>query len=151
MRTEEQKRKRRENYGEVERKQHRAWRAANPGKCRDYERRARERHPEKVYKSNLQYNYGMTLDEYNALAAKQNFCCGICDSEKSGSKRCDKLFVDHCHDTEKVRGLLCMKCNMALGVFQSLELLDNAISYLEEPFEINWHDMKKAIQPIGCK
>ena len=41
------------------------------------------------------------------------------------------MFIDHCHETGKVRGLLCSKCNIALGNFDDdIETLKRAISYL---------------------
>jgi hypothetical protein len=46
------------------------------------------------------------------MASEQNGVCAIC---KRKAKRW--LFVDHCHATQKVRGLLCHKCNSALGFF----------------------------------
>lgn len=44
-----------------------------------------------------------------------------------------KLHVDHCHQTGKIRGLLCQKCNMALGLLNdSVEILETAIRYLKK-------------------
>ena len=57
----------------------------------------------------------------------QNECCLICN--KNDEKA---LCVDHCHKTGKVRGLLCNKCNKALGLFNdNIELIKVAASYLE--------------------
>jgi hypothetical protein len=43
------------------------------------------------------------------------------------------LAVDHCHTTGKIRGLLCSKCNPALGAFNdNIEILNSAIKYLKE-------------------
>lgn len=54
--------------------------------------------------SKLKHIYNITLDEFNRLAEKQNNKCAICNQQK-------RLVVDHDHDTQKVRGLLCVKCN----------------------------------------
>ncbi len=62
----------------------------------------------------LMSRYGITLDEYNRLLAAQNHCCAICGKPESDYKR-KNLSVDHCHDTGKVRGLLCNQCNMGIG------------------------------------
>jgi recombination endonuclease VII len=54
--------------------------------------------------------YGLSQQDYDAMLAHQGGVCAICE------KRSDKpLFVDHCHVTGKVRGLLCRNCNSALG------------------------------------
>lgn len=80
--------------------------------------------------------FGMTLEEYSLLCESQNNCCAICkkpetllDNKQLGIR---KLAVDHCHVTNKIRGLLCFKCNIGLGKFNdSIDELKNAISYLE--------------------
>jgi hypothetical protein len=71
--------------------------------------------------------YGITLDEFVALETKQNKECAICHEVPK------KLYVDHCHETGQVRGLLCMKCNAALGLFKDKQTnLVNALTYLQE-------------------
>lgn len=82
----------------------------------------------------LRSNYGLTLDDYNRMLAEQNGVCAICKQPeratiKGGGLR--PLAVDHCHKTGKVRGLLCMHCNQALGKFNDNPgILASAISYL---------------------
>jgi len=61
-------------------------------------------------KHNLKHRYGITEEDYNKMAERQKYCCQICDS-----KPIKPLYVDHCHNTNKIRGLLCHKCNVALG------------------------------------
>ena len=56
--------------------------------------------------------YGLTTADYERMRSEQNGVCVICKRE---SRR--KLGVDHCHATGNVRGLLCHKCNTALGFF----------------------------------
>jgi len=71
------------------------------------------------------------LDEvaYRRLLKKYNYGCAICGAKK-GSKQ-HGLHIDHCHETEKIRGLLCSNCNTALGLFKDdINLLQNAIEYL---------------------
>ena len=56
--------------------------------------------------------------------------CRKCNKETGKLKR---LAVDHCHETGKVRGLLCFHYNSSLGKFKdSIELLQNAIDYLKD-------------------
>ena len=73
---------------------------------------------------------GCSVEEYKTLYIEQSGCCKICG--KHESKCAKNLAADHCHSTNKVRGLLCPTCNMALGLFKdSTNLLQLAIEYLE--------------------
>lgn len=66
-----------------------------------------------------------TTPEYieNLKQAQQNLCA-ICEQQV-------KLVIDHCHKTNRVRGLLCAKCNSGLGLFQdSFKNLKKAQEYL---------------------
>lgn len=75
--------------------------------------------------------YNLTLDEYNVLLKKQKYCCKICKRHNSLFKRA--LAVDHCHKTNKIRGLLCNTCNQGIGHLQdSIILLSNTIKYLKQ-------------------
>ena len=78
-------------------------------------RRVRKRQsPEQVRDYHLQRKFGITLAEYDELLAIQGGGCAICGSEcRSGRS----LAVDHCHETGRVRGLLCNSCNRGLGLF----------------------------------
>ncbi len=70
--------------------------------------------------------YGLGRDEYAALVEKHQGRCGICQRE-------EKLTVDHCHATGKIRGLLCGDCNRALGLFRDNdESLLAAAAYIKE-------------------
>ena len=71
--------------------------------------------------------FGITEDEFNFLYEKQNGECAICNVKPTGYK----IHVDHDHVTGQVRGLLCVKCNLALGLFMDeKKLLMKAIDYL---------------------
>lgn len=77
-------------------------------------------------KTHLQRTYGLSEEDSNKLLERANKVCEICRKQ-------DQLVIDHCHDTNKVRGLLCHKCNLGIGHFQdSPALLREAIKYLEE-------------------
>lgn len=72
--------------------------------------------------------YGLSETEYKELFIKQNNKCAICGCEFNSK---NKGFVDHSHDTNKVRGLLCTRCNTILGMAKDNTLiLENAIKYL---------------------
>lgn len=91
----------------------------------DKERRKRPGILEKSKDRELRYKYGITLDDYNRMCEAQGGLCAICVKPYEG------LFVDHCHSTGKVRGLLCHYCNMGIGFFKDREdLLCAAIEYL---------------------
>lgn len=95
----------------------------------------KERDPEAYWRQwrskYLLRNYGISLEEYEALLLKQDGKCAICGSAEAvpGTKNC--MAVDHDHKTGKVRGLLCMFCNRGLGAFKdSPAILKNAMDYL---------------------
>ncbi len=70
------------------------------------------------------------MEEYDSMSEKQNHKCKICNELDKQNKR---LCIDHCHVTKKVRGLLCHKCNRALGQFkENIAIIENAINYLKE-------------------
>ena len=74
--------------------------------------------------------YGLNAEEYYSMFESQNNKCAICGEEFSDS---NKAFVDHCHKTNKVRGLLCTRCNLLLGMAKdNIETLQNAIKYLSQ-------------------
>ncbi len=78
--------------------------------------------------------YGITKQEYNEMLEVQGGACLLCNkkSYKTSSGKVRSLYVDHCHDTGKVRGLLCQNCNVGLGNFKDdIPLLRRAINYLE--------------------
>ncbi len=78
---------------------------------------------------NRQYLYGITPDEYQAMLAKQDDRCAICRADVPGGK--GGWHVDHCHETKRVRGLLCHCCNIMLGQAQDdPERLEAAARYL---------------------
>ena len=82
------------------------------------------------YKGFIKKTYGITYEQYEELLEQQNHCCAICKSKVSSS-RTSRLFVDHCHSSLEVRGLLCSSCNHGLGLFKdSPTLLKRAIKYL---------------------
>lgn len=95
----------------------------------------REKNPEKWARiqrsSKMNIKYGITLDEYDAMLDSQNGHCAICPATDPGRKGRSFLYVDHCHETGEVRGLLCGNCNDGLGRFRDdPALLRGAIAYL---------------------
>lgn len=75
--------------------------------------------------------YNLSLEELERLSLRQDNKCAGCGISSQDATR-QKLYVDHCHLTGNVRGLLCHHCNTALGLVKdNLETLKNLISYLE--------------------
>jgi len=81
--------------------------------------------------SGLQKKYGITLEDYEQMLEEQNGCCAICGVDNPQCAGHVNLSVDHCHETGKVRGLLCGPCNSTLGRFEpDLEVLKKVLEYL---------------------
>ena len=86
-------------------------------------------------KSRKWLEFGLTLDGYLSMAEEQGNVCLICKKPESApdgrSAKTRDLSVDHSHVTNKVRGLLCNKCNRGLGLFcDDPSLLQSAMNYL---------------------
>ncbi len=89
---------------------------------------------EKAIKRNrnwrLKREYGIDIVQYAEMLKKQSGKCLICSKEFATAKG---THIDHCHKTGKVRGILCSKCNKALGLFgDDVKILQTAILYLEK-------------------
>jgi hypothetical protein len=83
-------------------------------------------------RSHLKRTYNMTLDEYDAILESQGGVCEICKSPET-HKRNSFLAVDHCHETNKIRGLLCSHCNRSIGILkENIETLQNMIEYIKK-------------------
>lgn len=73
--------------------------------------------------------YGLTLEAFDELLESQLFCCAICKTTNWGQH--NRPHVDHDHATGKVRGLLCLRCNVGIGMLNDdPSLLSIAITYL---------------------
>lgn len=81
----------------------------NLGKIRDYRKEYWTKDREKKLARRRDSNYGLSPGEFERLSAEQSGKCAICKQTPK------KLCVDHCHGSGKVRGLLCGKCNFAIG------------------------------------
>ncbi len=102
------------------------------------EYRATHQYDPTYFKNRHLYNkYRMRPKDLEDRLAAQDGRCAICSvtlTNKIGRKghRTNTLCIDHCHDTERVRGLLCFKCNVGLGCFKdSVAVMFQAIRYIQ--------------------
>lgn len=90
-------------------------------------------HPGNYFAVNLRRvckQRGITTDDYWRMLREQNNACAICKNTIPSSKT-ERFSIDHDHQTDTVRGLLCSCCNTALGMFQDkIEFLEAAVEYL---------------------
>lgn len=120
------------------------WQRLNPGRQETMRQLRIQRDPEKyaeqqkiknqrrkdngsIYDWYFQRKYKISYEQYNKMHKEQAGLCAICSKPENTKK----LAVDHCHNTGRIRGLLCFRCNSALGKLQdSIELMQKAIIYL---------------------
>ena len=89
--------------------------------------------PFKRYLYVLRKKYGISFEILEKMKAIQKNKCKICFKVFSAQIGNDAAKVDHCHTTNKVRGLLCGYCNLMLGCAKdSTRILHSGISYLME-------------------
>lgn len=104
-------------------------RRADPEKFRIAQREWRKQHPEYHRAGSLKKNFGITVAQYDQMAAEQDNACAICRGHNLSGKR---LAVDHDHTSGKIRSLLCSRCNTALGQLREQPgLCRAAAEYLE--------------------
>ena len=118
----------------------------------DVIKRARERtesgYWNEIYRTNTQYRekhkwagvkrrYGLEKEDFERMRDEQENKCKICDMEfmrELQDRMKERQYapnIDHCHDSGKIRGLLCNNCNTGLGLFKdSKKNLQSAIDYL---------------------
>lgn len=94
-------------------------------------------------------SYGISVEEHQYLLEKQGHVCCIC----GGQNKSKSLDIDHDHKTGKVRGLLCGKCNTAIGLLQDNPyIVLKAYDYLNKPvtwqIEFTEADIAKRIQNL---
>ena len=88
--------------------------------------------PEYERRFRLLHRYGVTPEWYAETLEKQDGHCALCPDFNAHAGSIKFLFVDHCHATGRVRGLLCAKCNTYLGILEAApDWPERARSYLE--------------------
>jgi hypothetical protein len=89
---------------------YRANRQARINYCKSYI----ERNPDSNHKAHLKRAFGISYETYQEILAAQFGRCGNCGTSDPQSKK-NRWHVDHCHSTQKIRGILCGPCNLMLG------------------------------------
>ena len=118
-----------EKWRKISRDKSRKYKTVDPQRYRDNHRKYRGNNPDAIRNRGLVYKFGITLDDFNDLLVKQNGVCAVCLEGRDTQKH--DFSVDHCHSTGRVRGILCSRCNTALGLLKEsitrIEALKNYV------------------------
>ena len=128
-----------------------AWQQANRERHLENQRKRRARPEVKAREraGHLKRKFGITLAEYDRMLAEQGGRCAICRRRPTQGI---SLHVDHEHRTKRVRGLLCFRCNNALGDFRDrADFLVNALHYLDPPPTAATRRRIDALVPTGSR
>ena len=103
-------------------------------KCRQcLYKQQKERRKRTGHADHIQYKFGMSELEFEMMLKAQDNKCAICGTTDPSNNWAKFLVIDHCHKTNRVRGLLCAKCNRGLGYFEDdPQTLRKAADYLGE-------------------
>jgi hypothetical protein len=127
----------RKYYREYRRK----YRLRNSSQERESQKRYRDNNKDKRKNGMLLWRFNITLEEYQVLFEAQGGVCKICNNpetaKKNKSEELRMLAVDHDHNTGKVRGLLCARCNVQLGHYEKTKPRAQEFeNYLEEAVQL---------------
>ena len=119
-------------YREDHREEHRAYARDPKHKARNagYKQKMLAKDPRLSRKQSLRSKYGISLEEYDRMHASQEGVCAICLRPETvfSHGKIKPLSVDHNHSTRAVRGLLCVRCNSAVGYLQDDPLLAESLA-----------------------
>jgi len=91
--------------------------------------------PDYMRNKNMRNLYGIDLEDARAMLKAQHGLCAnrACGKEIhiDGPRNERKGFVDHCHSTGAVRGILCIRCNTALGLLEQKNITLGLMEYIE--------------------
>jgi len=111
-------------------KAHDKWRRKNLAKTAAHAKKWRDTNPRAAKDHTLKSRYGIPLGTYDRLFAEQGGKCAICGTTEPKGR--GDFHLDHCHETNAVRGLLCHHCNLGIGNLRFVTVLQSAISYLNK-------------------
>lgn len=134
-------REKNKKYNELVRIKRQEWtkkdREENPERYKEYARKYHHLNYVQYQARRTARKYGLSYEKYIEMIQKSNDKCAICNREERrnlGKKeKLTQLSIDHCHNTKKVRGLICYGCNLIIGYAEdNIDLLNSAIRYLQE-------------------
>jgi len=122
-------------YKEIINKKHRIYYCNNKNKVyekqKEYRRNNKDIVKQRRRKNYLNSAYGLSTTELDNLLLAQNNRCAICN-EPLDLQNSKNVHIDHDHKTGKIRGILCQKCNLAIGLLRdNPEYTKRATEYLE--------------------
>ncbi len=119
----------RKNNPEKYKAQKETWVAANRDRINNNARKWYSRNRQRILSElRPKYVYGLSSDDISKMSVKQDSSCAICHKPFKNNK---DFHIDHNHSTNKVRGLLCAKCNNGIGFFKDdPALLVRAATYV---------------------
>jgi hypothetical protein len=92
----------------------------------------RANNKDKEFECSLRKRYKIGRSVFIQMLDAQGGRCMICGVKFDNKSKGKNVCVDHCHNTQRVRGLLCLKCNSGIGFFgDSQSKLRKAIEYLD--------------------
>jgi hypothetical protein len=111
---------------EKHRERNKKWRRNNPEYDYNYGVEYRKKNAEIIKTKKRDYvlrkTYGLSTEKYNEIFERQNGKCAICNKHQKELSR--PLNVDHCHSTNKIRDLLCDRCNLTVGYVENCNIND---------------------------
>lgn len=108
---------------------YRDWREENIDKVRAYRKQNRAKH----YRQEVMRKYGVDEGWFDAQLKKQGNRCECCNRKFAWGDKQKTPHVDHCHESGKVRGILCNRCNFVLGLSNDdQDLLSTLAEYLRK-------------------
>lgn len=108
--------------------------SCNTKKAKEWCNNNREARKLSSSKYHYKKSYNLSIEEISAMFESQNGKCPVCNSLMilDGKRSNQQAVIDHCHETNDIRGMLCNLCNKGLGHFRdNAEFLSNAIKYLK--------------------
>ena len=109
------------------------WYKNNPEWKKNYNKQDYEKNKLHYKELSMIRRWGITLEKYVEMLCSQKHKCLICgiSLDTRIGKYGKNINIDHCHKTNKIRGILCHNCNKGLGHFKdNIQFLENAINYL---------------------
>ncbi|MHA2123226.1 MAG: endonuclease domain-containing protein [Promethearchaeota archaeon] len=111
------------NNKEKAKESNRKWKNRNKNKINEKRRKKIKRRLEP---------YDISFEKFHQMLNNQNNKCLICNRNFDYRSRSTRPTIDHNHYTNKIRGLLCFKCNIGISMFnENIDILKHAIGYIE--------------------